>query len=372
MKKLFVSLLRLGDVILQKPLIEAAGLGHEIHILINDEFKQAAELYPQWKFHFFPRKALQTLINKPETSLLAPFEELQNFMTELNRENFQEAINLTHNRISAYLMDQIQTPIKRGLEFQSDRFKLFENTWQSYFNEAFSDARRSHVHYLSALAKSLELPVPRVGMVEDRSDKNTVYFQVLTSDEKKNWSLKNWKALADRLNRIKPEWTIKILCAQFEVQRVRSYFSNDQIEVTTLLETRQKLKSARLLVTGDTSIAHLAAEVKTPTLVLSLGSSDYTKTMPWSHGNWILTSEVPCAPCPHSTPCQRTQHDCAEGLRVSTVLGVINGLDRDQYMFSVAQPENIYRTSFDTQFGIKLENHSILGGQDVSRHADVF
>jgi len=371
MKKLFVSLLRLGDVIMQKPLIESAGVGHEIHILINDEFAQLAHLYPQFKFHLFPRKYLQNLINRPETSLLAPFEELRHFMTELNKHGFREVVNMTHTKLSAYVMDQIEAPIKRGLEFQKDRFKAFDNDDQKYFNETFSSNTRSQMHYLAALSKSLALPAPRLKNVEDRRSYDTVYLQVLTSDAKKNWHLQNWQELAIRLNQIQPDWKIKVLCADFEVEKLQGYFSEDQIEVASLLEVREKLRTSRLLISGDTSIAHLAAETSTPAIILSLGSSDYTKTMPWIHGHWILTAEIACSPCSHSVQCSQALHECAESIRVSSVLSVVNGLERDQYAYSLAKPEVLYRTEFDPQNGMKTVNHSNVGGQDVSKHTNV-
>lgn len=371
MKRLFVSLLRLGDLIMQKPLIESVGQDGEIHILMNDEFKQVQGLYPEWTFHFFPRQELQKLVNRPETSLLAPFEGLRTFIADLNGHQFEEVVNLTHNKVSAYVMDQIVSPWKRGLEFQVSKFKPFENSWQSFFNATFSENKRSEVHYLAALAKSLGYEVPRLRTVEDRRHSNLVYLQVLTSDSKKNWSLRNWQALAIRLAKMKPDWKIKILCADFEVEKIKNYFTKDQIEVTSLLKAREKLQQARLLISGDTSIAHLAAEVGAPSIILSLGSSDYTKTIPWRHGNWILTSEVACSPCPHGQGCTQAQHICGEALRVATVLSVVSGIDRDQYAYSLAKPESIYRSEYDLQFGMKPVNYSILGGQDVSGHANV-
>lgn len=370
MKRLFISLLRVGDLILQKPLIESAGQGGEIHILMNDEFKQAQLLYPLWKFHFFPRQELQLLINRPDTSILAPFENLRNFVHSLNQIHFDEVINCTHNRVSAYLMGQIHATKKRGLIFEAAKFKPFENSWQTFFNSTFSENRRSEVHYLTALAKSLDIEVPRIPIIEDRRHYNTVYLQVLTSDEKKNWSLTNWQTLLVRLRKMRPEWNIRVLCASFEVKTVEKFFSEDEIEVANLVQAREKLKQARLLISGDTSIAHLAAEVRTPTIVLSLGSSDYSKTMPWCHGNWVLTAEVACSPCPHSSKCTQPTHLCGESLRVSSVLNLINGMDRDQFLYSFAYPERLFRMEFNRQYGLRPASCTTLEGQDVSENAN--
>ncbi|MFN8791744.1 MAG: glycosyltransferase family 9 protein [Bdellovibrionales bacterium] len=372
MRTLFVSFLRLGDLILQRPLIESSAEENEVHVLINDEFKSVANLYPQFKFHFFPRRQLQQVINQPETSLLEPFEILRRFTKELNSNQFDQVINLTHNRLSAYLLDQLEAPVKKGLQYQGDRFQAFENPWQVYFNETFSAPRRSEVHYLAALAKSLDLAIPRIRPVERRSPQGPVYFQIFTSDEKKNWSLANWKELSTRLKAVRRDLSVKILCSESEALRLKAYFQTDELEIADLVTAREKLKSAQLLICGDTSVAHLAAEVQTPTLVLSLGSSDATKTMPWSHGNWILTANVPCAPCPHSNPCQRDLHECGQALRVGTVLRVASGLLRDQMQFSIALPEQLFRSELDTKLGFKLVHHSQQGGQDVSKLTDVF
>lgn len=372
MKTLFVSLLRLGDLILQRPLIESSTSENEVHVLVNDEFQSVANLYPEWTFHFFPRRKLQNIINRPETSLLEPFEILREFTNSLNNYRFDQIINLTHNRLSAYLLDQLDAPIKRGLQYQGDRFKPFENQWQIFFNETFSAQRRSQVHYLTALAKSLDLTIPRIKPVESRSPNSPIYFQIFTSDEKKNWSIANWKELYRRLKAVRQDLSIKILCSEVEVVRLAPHFKTEELEIADLVKAREKLQSSQLLICGDTSVAHLAAEVQTPTLVLSLGSSDATKTMPWSHGNWILTADVHCAPCPHSSPCQRELHDCGQALRVGTVLRVASGLLRDQMQFSIAMPERLFRTEIDTKLGFKLVHHSQQGGQDVSKLTDVF
>lgn len=366
MKRLFISLLRVGDLIMQKPLIEAAGLGGEIHVLVNDEFEQLQELYPQWTFHFFPRKYLQNLINCSETSVLAPFEYLRRYMRELNRYSFDETINLTHNKISAYLMDQIKCEHKLGLEFSETKFKPFTNPWQNFFNATFSENKRSDLHYVAALAKSLDINLPKVSRIEDRTHCDTIYLQVLTSDSKKNWSLRNWQTMSLRLQSLLPTKKIKILASAFEVSKLAAYFSSEQIVVANLKEVRERLKSAYLLISGDTSVSHLAAEVRTPTVVLSLGSSDYSKTMPWIHGAWILSSEVECAPCPHSRPCIQSTHLCSEKLKVSTVLDLIVGIEKDRFLYSLNYPEVLVRTEVDMRRGLKISDYSTMERKNVT------
>ncbi len=362
MKKLFISLLRAGDFIMQRPLLASQAESHDVHVLVNDEFQQLRALYPEFTFHFFPRQELQALINQPHTSLLKPFENLRNLMGELNEQGFDEIVNLTHNRLSAYLMDQLEATSKKGLQFKDDRFLPLENKYHTYFNETFSSNKRSNIHYLAVLAKSLDLPIPRLQTAEDRSDKRTVYLQVLTSDEKKNWSLHKWMGLLEQLRNQYPLLKFKVLAAPFELDKLKAYFNPQDLEVTSLFELREQLKNARMLITGDTSAAHLAAETRTPCLVLSLGSSDPTKTSPWLFGAWVMSTTTACAPCVHSSPCSQKTHLCEDDLKISAVLSVIRGIENDKQNFGIVMPAVLFRAEFDMHYVLKLKPYSATGG----------
>lgn len=361
-KKLFISLLRAGDFIMQRPLLASQAEDHEVHVLVNDEFQQLKALYPEFKFHFFPRQELQALINQPHTSLLKPFENLRELMTELNGEGFDEIVNLTHNRMSAYLMDQLDASSKKGLQFKDDRFMPLENDYQKYFNEVFSRNQRSSIHYVAILAKSLGLPIPRLQTAEDRSHKRVVYLQVLTSDEKKNWSLHKWMAFIEQLKIQYPLYQFKVLAAPFELEKLKGYFNPRDLEVTSLFELRERLKNSRMLITGDTSAAHLAAETRTPCLVLSLGSSDPTKTSPWMFGAWVVSTMTACAPCAHSMPCSQKTHLCGEDLKIGSVLSIVRAIESDKRTFGLIGPAVLFRTEYDIHHILKLTPYSATGG----------
>lgn len=374
MRVLFVSLLRAGDLIMQIPLLRSQAANSEIHVLVNDEFSQLEDLYPEFHFHFFPRKYLQTVINDPKASLLKPFEVLKNATAQLNQLGFTKIYNLTHNRISGFLMDQLQATEKHGLAFSDDHFVPFKNSWHSFFNSTFSESKRSSHHYLTALAQSVNLGIPQISMVEDRTQKKSIYFQVFTSDSKKNWHLNQWRELFDRVTRSRPDMQVQILASPLEVAALSVHFPEDRIIVCSLSEAREKLKGSALLVTGDTSLAHLAAETQTPVLVLSLGSSDFTKTMPWVQGAWVLSSEVPCAPCLHSSTCSQAQHLCGQSLKVTTVLNVVAGILTNKYMFSIASPERLVRMEYQFKNGLKPVSASLTRREvgNIEQNPDLF
>lgn len=352
MNILFVSLLRAGDFIMQVPLIRTFSKQGDIHILVNDEFEQLTELYPDFQFHFFPRRKLQSLINDQNTSLFDPFQQVREFATSLNGEKFNTVINLTHNRISAYIMDLIESAQKKGLRFSGNTILPMTNSWQVMFNKTFSENQRSPVHYLTALSKSLDLCTPQLSLAEDRSSKKRVYLQAFTSDEKKNWSLQSWSELHTRLQKARPDLEFYFIASTNEFNQLSKWIDPKWIQVCRLIEARGILQNSAFFITSDTSLAHLAAESRTPMVVLSLGSSDYSKTMPWMHGVWVLSTDVGCSPCRHSENCHQETHQCADILKVSTVLNVVVQALAGRFEMSVAFPERLFRMQMDMNQGL--------------------
>jgi hypothetical protein len=115
------------------------------------------------------------------------------------------------------------------------------------------------------------------------------------------------------------DYKVKILAAPFEREILASTFSDDEIIVCDLVQAMEQLKSAALLVTGDTSIKHLAAQVGTPLVEIAIGSSDAIKTGAYSSGAYQIQAKVPCAPCVHSNGCTQNSHLCAESISVEEV-----------------------------------------------------
>ena len=74
------------------------------------------------------------------------------------------------------------------------------------------------------------------------------------------------------------------------------------------------LKGAQLLISGDTSIKHLANAAPIRILELSLGSSDLLRSGTYKPNSVILQPTIACAPCPHSVPCHKSAHECGDQL----------------------------------------------------------
>jgi len=93
---------------------------------------------------------------------------------------------------------------------------------------------------------------------------------------------------------------------------------------TTLDQAIDLLASARLVVTNDTGLMHVAAAVGTPLLAL-YGSSTPAFTPPMSERATIMKLDIPCSPCFERT-CPLGHFDCMNRLRPENVYDRVRAL----------------------------------------------
>ena len=329
MRILLISLLRLGDIILHRQVVQNLKRQYpnaKIHMLIHTQFQSVQGLLPevdQW--HLLDRQEIQKILVERQQSPIQAFEKLQTLVQELNEQGFSLAFNLTHNRFSVRLMDLIQAQEKRGVALEMGRKVADANAWQTYLNENFSERQGSRFHYLEVLQRALGISVGNIPSAEKRQSP-LILLQLLTSDEKKNWGLHRFHELKAKLQARFPQARVLGLCSPSEKARVETRFAWNEFLTPTLEEAASLLKEASLLVTGDTSIQHLAAQNGCPVVSLFLGSADPVKTAPWQQGAWVIQGQAACAPCGHASPCHQPRHVCADSLKVETVFSLITGI----------------------------------------------
>jgi ADP-heptose:LPS heptosyltransferase len=327
MKILVVSLLRLGDIIQQEPLLRGLRAKHpqaEIHMLINQQFSSVQNVLPGLvdRYFFFDRESLQRGLGEAAYNILWSYSQLERLVQDLNQEKYDQVLNFTHNKLSAYLVGAIEAPVKKGLYQQDGRFQGLENRWLRYFNDRFSGVDKSLFHYVELLGSSFDIPVaPQTATPRKKS--KLVLLQCLTSDVKKNWGLTNYRDLKETIEATLVDYEVCVLGAPFEREALSQVFGESDLLICDLAEAKDHLQNAALLVTGDTSIKHLAAQVGTPIVELVLGSSDWTKTAAFSQNAEIIAGNVPCAPCGHSQACSKATHLCAEKITVDQVFTAV-------------------------------------------------
>ena len=356
-----ISLLRLGDLILQRPLLEGLRKKHpqcEIHMLVNKQFSHVEFLFEGLvdKFIYFDRETFQKSCGEEEYNILWGFRHLHKLVQEVNQTPYDIIYNFTHNRLTAHLAGLISSKKRVGIYSQGGVFYGLNNPWIRFFNNYFGRPEAKGFHYTELLARALEIPLLEAPIRWRRpTGKNRILIQPLTSDVKKNWDLAKYRELQSLLQN-ETTYEVKILGAPFEKDLLLQYFTEESLFICDFKEAQKALSGAALLITGDTSIKHLGALQDVPILELSLGSSQPLQVGAYSNNSVILQSRVSCGPCPHSEKCSQASHRCGEKLTVLSVYDssrMLLGLDRSGWeSFAQRNPElNVLKTEIRAVLG---------------------
>lgn len=375
MKILVVSLLRIGDVLMALPMIHGLRLaypGAEIHLLANSVTSSLEPLVDFVRWHYFDRSNLQLGLGDYDHAIFDSFHRLSATVDNLNEQSFDLLINVTQNRLSGWLCAAIHARDKIGLTFDRDGRGRTGSSWFNHLNDCAEEENLEPFHYSDLFSygagvrpiNELTLGETEEGLQEAENLLPTgggplVLVQTLTSDPKKNWSENLWIKTLCSLKSSQPQARFLILGAPFERDPLLQFIAECEkrklscdLALCSVSGAFSLLKRASVLVTGDTSIKHLAGLANCPTLELSVGSSDFRKTGVYRAGNVIIQSLETCAPCPHKGPCIQSTHRCGDRLNPDLVASVadqiIDGSDGSlrQLAHQYREDVRIYKTGF--------------------------
>ncbi|MGE4131756.1 MAG: glycosyltransferase family 9 protein [Bdellovibrionales bacterium] len=335
MKILVVSLLRAGDFLLAVPALN--GLRHRypkarLDVATSGRFGNMHDLLPFIeKWWVLDREMFQRGLGQAEIPIFTSMDLLRELSQKISAENYDLVINLTHTRFSAYWVGYLEAKEKLGLVTTEHGRVQFGSPWFRYLNERADTADRPILHYADIFrygSEVAERPADWTLFSSEGARKEVdaldlpagefIAIQALTSDPKKNWGLSNWTELLK-------SWTLRIPIVLMGSPAERGILSDlvarsgaDESHVRIITPSFagafEVLKRARLLVTGDTSIKHMANGAGCQIVELSLGSSDIARTGAYRPGSLIVDPSVECRPCGHSEKCTRSYHLCGAKL----------------------------------------------------------
>lgn len=126
-----------------------------------------------------------------------------------------------------------------------------------------------------------------------------------------------------------------------EVQRAMRMPALNLCGKTELGTLAALIAQARLMVSNDTGVSHLAAAVATPSVVVSCGS-DTARWAPLDRSrHQVLSAEVSCRPCMHQS-CP-TGHECAHEVSAETVARLAARIIGDAHSPSMAIKTGMHR-----------------------------
>ncbi len=300
MKRLAVSLLRLGDILMLVPALQSLKVIHpddELHLLINENFKHIEPLLPFIdKIHFFPREVLQQDLSDSDTPILAAFDKLDHFLEDLNRNNYQEVINFTHNTLSACVSSLIKADRRVGLQVDAQDQLMIQGNWFQILNQP---ASKMPWHFSEVYLKAVgeEGYRPPIFPGENQRAESRLLLQPFTSEDRKFWSPDNWRKYLGPILKDNIFKQCEVLAAPFEKEKAERFIQEINLQNHSigiycchLEEALVRIRQSQLLITVDTSIKHLAAGTRISIIELALGGSRAEHTGAFRDNVLVLSS----------------------------------------------------------------------------------
>jgi ADP-heptose:LPS heptosyltransferase len=291
----------------------------------------------------FDRDEIQHGLVQVDRPLFEPFDRAKAFLEEVNKTQYDLVVNLTQNKLSARLMGLIDSKDKMGLLIDAQAQTHYHSPWFKFLNDVVEAGAQSVFHYsdiyyyglgLARGEQAFALNETATGQAELQEflrlngfqSGPKIVIQALTSDTKKNWGDAHWCQALHQLQILEPSAQFILLGAPNEkhtLEQLQVQLNEKKIKTTVAILSLEGayslLQLADLLITGDTSIKHLAASAGTPMVELALGSSHLHKTGAYLKNTLILTSAESCSPCGHRELCHREKHFCGQSLAPEAV-----------------------------------------------------
>jgi lipopolysaccharide heptosyltransferase II len=142
----------------------------------------------------------------------------------------------------------------------------------------------------------------------------------------KQWATRNFARVTEELSA--RGFTCVATSAPNEKQVISELVENSQARLTTftdlsLPEVTALCARSRLFVGNDSGVAHIAAAVRVPSVVI-FGSSNVAHWRPWAVApSEVVREELPCQPCPGYTCAEFDAPECIRRVSVERVTAAI-------------------------------------------------
>ncbi len=299
MKILVINLLRLGDMVMTVPVINGLAAKRGDALIDVLSFKPVGQLHSMLpnvrRWWTLNRDELQEGMNRADVPTLASFAVLQEQLDAINAEKYDLIINLTQTHFSAWVAGYLKAGDRLGLTYDLKGLPHFYSPWFRYLDERADGEVEDVFHHTDIFAhacglgesgRDWKMTSTAKGKAEvdalALSEGEVIALQLFTSDEKKNWPLSQWTDFVRNIKRERPAAQIVAIGAPNESDRINEFIANAGVTIipaiTSLEGAVALLNRAQVLVTGDTSIKHLANSGSAKVVELSIGWSDSRRT----------------------------------------------------------------------------------------------
>ncbi len=385
-KILIIAITRMGDLLQASPTIQ--GLKNQypdsrITIVVDTNFASICKGIPgideikELDMNYIARG-----VSQGGEGLVGCYDYISKLVSELRNENFDYCLNMSNSAYTAILIKLLDIKACRGWLSDDEGFRLMADSWSMLFSAFVYHSNRDYngmnlVDIFRCGAEvnkhplGLQFNPSQEGEIKMRSLLSTLFkdsdgpligIQVGASQEKRQWSAKNFALLTKYLVQ---DLNARIIYTGSRdeselVLAVQNEYSTDRAVnlagKTNIDELGSLLSLTDLLITGDTGPMHLSVAVGTPVVALFLASALCYETGPYSSGNLIIQPQISCNPCNPNYPCIRPDcHDLISPELVNYLakLRLRTSLEHDGFIqvaedIAPSSQVRIFRSAFDT------------------------
>lgn len=286
MKILFITLSNIGDCILTLPVLDAL-----------------RSRYPDAKITcLVPMRPKEIFVNNPAVDKVVIFDKHIKLMDKarlflaLSRENFDIVIDLRNSFFGAFLPAK-----KRSSPLRIIPSKIKHSKNRHLFWAGFSGALID-----SKMRKSLFIRQDDFKYVEDILSEHNLFDNnrlILVApgarSQLKCWDKQNFARLCRLF--INEGWKI-VLVGDNNDQSICAYVQQELPSAinlcakTSISQLAALLKKAKLLITNDSAVMHLASYLNIPVAAI-FGPTNEAKYGPWSEKCVVIKKDIICRPC---------------------------------------------------------------------------
>ncbi|MCX5699501.1 MAG: lipopolysaccharide heptosyltransferase II [Candidatus Omnitrophica bacterium] len=286
MKILLVTLSNIGDCILTLPVLD-----------------RLREKYPQAKITcLVPARPKEIFINNPAVDSVIIFdkharlkEKIKLFFS-LSQEGFDRVVDLRNSFFGAFLPAKKRSAplrlIPKRIKHMKDRHLFRANLSSASFKpKGFSSliAAVSDQQFINGILSENKINRDKLIVISPGARSQT-----------KRWDQQNFSQLCEIL--IQQGWQV-VLAGDTADQPICGYIQEDcggkTLDLsgkTTIGQLAVLLKEARLLITNDSAVMHLASYLDVPVVAI-FGPTDEKKYGPWSQNCAVVKKDIFCRPC---------------------------------------------------------------------------
>lgn len=315
MKILCLQLARFGDIFMSWPVWKALREEFpqaEIHGLVRERFAEAAHI----------SGLLQKVIELPSSAIFSQLivegssegalTKIDQFLKQMQKEDYDLIINLSFSPLSSYLTSAIKSgsAIAFGYQRHADGYLCLSDDISRYFYAQVGTHQFNRYHVTDLMGTMAQVALqpsdsqftasPQRGQILKKfhlESKDFIAFHLGASEAHKRLSSTYWLSLILQFKTFCPEFSIVLIGSKDEspaAAMIEKALHGDRlinlVGRTNWGELKDIFSAARLFVGADSGPMHLAGLMQAPILNLSIGNVNFWETGPRFVGAHLLSA----------------------------------------------------------------------------------